>query len=66
MFRTSIFIKITILFVAAIFFLGASSYYFIREEINNEMLNNQLKYNQFLATINQLVRFGGEIGRAHV
>ncbi|MDA3967045.1 MULTISPECIES: ArsS family sensor histidine kinase [Helicobacter] len=61
MFKTSIFIKITILFVVAIFFLGASSYYFIREEINNEMLNNQLKYNQFLATINQLVRFGGNI-----
>lgn len=61
MFKTSIFVKITTLFVVAIFFLGASSYYFIREEMDSEMVDNQLKYNQFLATINQLVRFGGNV-----
>lgn len=61
MIKNSIFVKITILFIVAIICLGAFSYYFIREEINEGVLKDQLKYNQFLATINQLVRFGGNI-----
>ncbi|MBD5164451.1 ArsS family sensor histidine kinase [Helicobacter sp.] len=61
MIKNSIFVKITILFIVAIICLGAFSYYFIREEINEGILKDQLKYNQFLTTINQLVRFGGNI-----
>ena len=61
MIKNSIFVKISILFLVAIIGLSAFSYYFIREEIQKEILENQLKYNQFLATINQLVRFGGNI-----
>lgn len=61
MLKNSIFVKITILFIMAIICLGAFSYYFIREEINEGILKDQLKYSQFLATINQLVRFGGDI-----
>ncbi|TLD87277.1 ArsS family sensor histidine kinase [Helicobacter sp. MIT 05-5294] len=61
MIKNSIFVKITILFIVAIICLGAFSYYFIREEINEDILKDQLKYSQFLATINQLVRFGGNI-----
>ncbi|WP_300899791.1 ArsS family sensor histidine kinase [Helicobacter rodentium] len=61
MIKNSIFVKITILFIVAIICLGAFSYYFIREEINEGILKDQLKYNQFLATINQLVRFGGNV-----
>lgn len=61
MIKDSIFVKITILFMVAIICLGAFSYYFIREEINEDILKDQLKYSQFLATINQLVRFGGDI-----
>ncbi len=58
----SLFFKISILFVVSIIGLSAFSYYFIREEIQRVSLENQLKYNQFLATINQLVRFGGDMG----
>lgn len=47
--------------MVAIIGLSAFSYYFIREEIQKEMAENQLKYSQFLATINQLVRFGGNV-----
>ncbi|MBX7491044.1 ArsS family sensor histidine kinase [Helicobacter turcicus] len=61
MIKNSIIVKISILFVVAIIGLSAFSYYFIREEIHKENLENQLKYNQFLATINQLVRFGGNV-----
>lgn len=61
MIKNSIIVKISILFIVAIIGLGAFSYYFIREEINKEILENQLKYSQFLATINQLVRFGGNV-----
>lgn len=61
MIKNSIVVKITILFIVAIICLGAFSYYFIREEINENILKDQLKYNQFLATINQLVRFGGNV-----
>lgn len=57
----SIFVKIIILFVIAILGLGAFSYYFVNKEIEKEMQINQLKYTQFLATIHQLVRFGGDI-----
>ncbi len=59
--KNSILVKITILFLIAIVGLSAFSYYFIREEINKKAYENQLKYTQFLATINQLVRFGGNI-----
>ncbi|MDD6054960.1 MAG: ArsS family sensor histidine kinase [Helicobacter sp.] len=61
MLKDSIFVKITILFIMAIIGLGAFSYYFIREETNKETLDNQLKYNQFLATINQLAHTGGNV-----
>ncbi|PZT47405.1 two-component sensor histidine kinase [Helicobacter valdiviensis] len=61
MIRNSIIIKITILFIAAIVGLSAFSYYFIREEINKEIADNQLRYSQFLTTINQLVRFGDNV-----
>ncbi|WP_299546111.1 ArsS family sensor histidine kinase [uncultured Helicobacter sp.] len=61
MIKNSIIVKISILFIVAIIGLGAFSYYFIREEIQKENLENQLKYSQFLATINQLVRFGGNV-----
>ena len=61
MIKNSIFVKITILFIVAIIGLGAFSYYLIREEINEGILKDQLKYNQFLVTINQLVRFGGNV-----
>lgn len=61
MLKNSIIVKISILFIAAIIGLGAFSYYFIREQLNKEFIENQLKYNQFLATINQLVRFGGNV-----
>ncbi|WP_104722455.1 ArsS family sensor histidine kinase [Helicobacter mesocricetorum] len=57
----SIFVKIIILFVIAIVGLGAFSYYFVHKEIEKEMQVNQLKYTQFLATIHQLVRFGGDV-----
>lgn len=59
--KNSIIVKITILFLIAIIGLSAFSYYFIREEIDKKTYENQLKYTQFLATINQLVRFGGNI-----
>lgn len=61
MIKNSIIVKITILFLIAIIGLSAFSYYFIREEIDRKNYENQLKYTQFLATINQLVRFGGNI-----
>ncbi|TLD81245.1 HAMP domain-containing histidine kinase [Helicobacter sp. MIT 11-5569] len=61
MIKNSIIVKISILFIVAIIGLGAFSYHFIREEIHKENLENQLKYNQFLATINQLVHFGGNV-----
>lgn len=61
MIKNSIIVKITILFLIAIIGLSAFSYYFIREEIDRKNHENQLKYTQFLATINQLVRFGGNI-----
>ncbi|MDE5603684.1 MAG: ArsS family sensor histidine kinase, partial [Helicobacter sp.] len=57
----SIFVKIIILFVIAIIGLGVFSYYFVNKEIEKEMQTNQLKYSEFLATIHQLVRFGGDI-----
>ena len=61
MIRNSIFVKITILFIVAIIGLGAISYHFIHAEIDKENKKNQLKYTQFIATINQLVNFGGNI-----
>ncbi|VEJ06573.1 two-component system histidine kinase [Helicobacter pullorum] len=61
MIKNSIIVKITILFLIAIIGLSAFSYYLIREEIDRKNYENQLKYTQFLATINQLVRFGGNI-----
>ena len=61
MIKNSIIVKITILSLISIIGLSAFSYYFIREEIDRKNYENQLKYTQFLATINQLVRFGGNI-----
>lgn len=61
MIKNSIIVKISILFIVAIIGLSAFSYYFIREEIHKENLEKQLRYNQFLATINQLVRFEGNV-----
>lgn len=61
MIKNSIIVKISILFIIAIIGLGAFSYYSIREEISKANLENQLKYSQFLTTINQLVRFGGNV-----
>lgn len=55
--RNSIFLKITILFIIAIVGIGAFSHYFIQMQINNESEQNKRKYGQFLATIEQLVRF---------
>ncbi|MDE5591382.1 MAG: ArsS family sensor histidine kinase [Helicobacter sp.] len=57
----SIFTKITILFMMAIIGLCGFSYYIIHQEIEKKMNDNQLRYAQFLTTINQLVRFGGDI-----
>lgn len=55
--RNSIFLKITILFIIAILSIGAFSHYFIQLQISNESEQNKRKYGQFLATIEQLVRF---------
>ena len=61
MIKNSIFVKITILFIVAIIGLGAISYHFIHAEMDKEIKKNQLKYGQFITTINQLVNFGGNI-----
>ena len=44
MVKNSIFVKISILFLVAIIGLSAFSYYFIREEIQKEQLENQYKH----------------------
>ena len=45
----------------AIISLGIISYHFIHTEIDQELYKRQLKYGQFLTTINQLIRFGSNL-----
>ena len=57
----SIFTKVTILFAFALVGLGAFSFYSIQTQSANEHLELQRKYNQFIITINQIIRYGGDI-----
>ncbi|MCH5313007.1 MAG: HAMP domain-containing histidine kinase [Helicobacter sp.] len=60
-FRHSIFFKIVILFLCALFGFFALSYYFIQDHIKNEDSLSQLRYEQFTTTINEIMQFGGNL-----
>ncbi|MCX2717278.1 ArsS family sensor histidine kinase [Helicobacter sp. MIT 21-1697] len=60
-FRHSIFFKIVILFLCALFGFFAISYYFIQDHIENENLLSEFRYKQFTATINEIMQYGGNI-----
>lgn len=60
-FRHSIFFKIVVLFLCALFGFFAVSYYFIQDHIKNEELLSQVRYGQFTATINELMQFGADL-----
>lgn len=59
--RISIFFKITILFLFALFSFFAFSYSFITTQIEQEKKNSELKYKQFTTTINQIIAYNGSI-----
>lgn len=59
--KNSIIAKITILFAVALVSLSAFSLYFIKSQIDKEHTESQRKYGQFIATINQIMRYGGDI-----
>lgn len=60
MLKTSIITKITTLFFSAIAGIGTSAYFFISEQEQKTLADEQLKYSQFLISINQLVRGGSD------
>ena len=60
-FRHSIFFKIVILFLCALFSFFAISYYFIQDHIENENLLSEFRYKQFTATINEIMQYGGNL-----
>lgn len=60
-FRHSIFFKIVVLFLCALFGFFAVSYYFIQDHIKNEDLLSQVRYEQFTATINEIMQHGGSL-----
>ncbi|WP_233708059.1 ArsS family sensor histidine kinase [Helicobacter felis] len=51
----SIFSKIVFLFVISLSSFGAFSYYFIRSQIDHENFQNQIRHQQFVTTINQVL-----------
>ncbi len=57
----SIFAKVTVLFAVALISIAAFSLYLIRTQNVSEHLDIQRKYNQFIVTINQIIRYGGDI-----
>ncbi|PAF46819.1 two-component sensor histidine kinase [Helicobacter sp. 12S02634-8] len=59
--RTSIFFKITILFLFALFSFFAFSFYFIKTQIEYEANQSEIKYKQFTTTINQIIAHNGNI-----
>ncbi|WP_277640385.1 ArsS family sensor histidine kinase [Wolinella succinogenes] len=59
--KNSIIVKITILFAVALLSLSAFSFYFIKMQIDKESSESQRKYGQFIATINQIMRYGGNV-----
>ena len=61
MIKSSILVKITILFAVALLSLSAFSFYFIKIQIDKETRESQRKYGQFITTINQIMRYGGDI-----
>lgn len=60
MLKTSIITKITTLFFSAIAGISTSAYFFISEQEQKTLADEQLKYSQFLISINQLVRGGSD------
>lgn len=60
-FRHSIFFKIIVLFLCALLSFFAISYYFIEDHIENENLLSEIRYNQFTATINEIMQHGGNL-----
>lgn len=61
MIKNSLIIKITILFAVALLSLGAFSFYFIKMQVDRENEESQRQYGQFIATINQIMRYGGNV-----
>lgn len=61
MIRSSIFFKITILFLFALFSFFAFSFYFVKSQIDREERISQIKYNQFTTTINQIMANNGSL-----
>ncbi|PAF45083.1 ArsS family sensor histidine kinase [Helicobacter sp. 11S02596-1] len=59
--KTSIFFKITILFLFALFSFSAFSFYFIKTQIEYENNQSEIKYRQFTSTINQIIAHNGSI-----
>ncbi|PAF48945.1 two-component sensor histidine kinase [Helicobacter sp. 12S02232-10] len=59
--KTSIFFKIAILFLFALFSFFAFSFYFIKSQIEYEDNQSEIKYRQFTATINQILAHNGNI-----
>ncbi|PAF52064.1 ArsS family sensor histidine kinase [Helicobacter sp. 13S00477-4] len=59
--KTSIFFKITTLFLFALFSFFAFSFYFIKSEMDREIKKSEFKYRQFTATINQIITYNGNI-----
>jgi len=61
MIKNSLIVKITILFTVALFSLGSYSFYFIKTQAERDEIASQRKYAQFIATINQIMRYGGSV-----
>ncbi|PAF41240.1 ArsS family sensor histidine kinase [Helicobacter sp. 11S03491-1] len=59
--KSSIFFKITALFVFALLSFSAFSFYFIKSQIDSEQNKSEFKYRQFVTTINQIINYNGSI-----
>lgn len=57
--KVSIFFKITVLFLFALFSFFAFSFYFVKNQIANEEKMSAIKYRQFTTTINQIMAYSG-------